>query len=461
MSITGRLQRYAQLGALAGRVGATLVTRRSADGTGEDPGLRQRAEDLARTLGRMRGAAMKMGQTLAIAADHLDLAPELRTALGALHAQGDPVPFEQIRATVEAQLGAPLDALFAAFDPSPLGTASLAQAHAATLHDGRPVVVKVLHDGVEEAVEADLSMLGALPAALRAAGRPALQLEPILKELRAHLHEELDYAREAENIDAFVALYGDDPRVRIPRVVRERSSARVLTLDHLPGRPVDVFVAVASKEARARAAHTLGELFFEQTFRHRLLHADPHPGNFLFEADGRVGLLDFGCVKRFSAASVGAYARIVRGSLDGDRLGALRGVQAFGAWEGALDDDAADTLWTFCQAAVAPWRDGVYEVSEATPSLVRTLGGPAEALARHTEIVPPPDVVMLHRTVAGVYALGRRLGATAAWGSVAAPHLAAAIAAAPLPTDAADAADAARTTPAARATAPRTPTAPA
>jgi len=159
------------LGALAGRVGATWVTRRGADPRADDPGLRHRAEDLGRTLGKMRGAAMKLGQSLAIAADHLDLAPELRMALGTLHAQGEPIPFAAIRATVEAELGAPLQTLFAHFDEAPLGTASLAQAHAARLLDGRRVVVKVLHEGVEEAVASDLSMIGAMPTLMRALGR--------------------------------------------------------------------------------------------------------------------------------------------------------------------------------------------------------------------------------------------------------------------------------------------------
>ena len=417
------------LGALAGRVGATLVTRRGADPSADDPGLRHRAEDLARTLGKMRGAAMKLGQSLAIAADHLDLAPELRMALGTLHAQGEPIPFAAIRATVEAELGAPLLTLFAHFDEAPLGTASLAQAHAARLLDGRRVVVKVLHEGVEEAVASDLSMIGAMPTLMRALGRPVEEIRPIVEELRARVHEELDYAQEAANIDAFVAIYGDDPRVRVPRVVRERTTRRVLTLDHLPGRPADVYVAVASREARARAAQTLAELFFEQTFKHRILHADPHPGNYLFEPDGRVGLLDYGCVKRFTPESIGAYARIVRGALRDDRDEALAGARAFGAWDG-VEGPAADAVWAFCEAAVAPWKDGAYEVSEATPSMVSTLRAPAEAMGRFSEIVAPPDVLMLHRSVAGIYALGRRLGATASWRSIAEQHLDAAIAAA-------------------------------
>ncbi len=429
MALPRRLERYALFGALAGRVGATLLARRGVDSGKDDPAARARALDMARTLGRMRGAAMKLGQSIAVAADHFDLAPEVRMALASLHAEGEPVPFASIRRVVEEGLGSPLAELFAGFEEAPLGTASLAQAHAARLYDGRQVVVKVLHEGVEEAVASDLSMMEMVPFLARAFGRPAEELRPLVEELRARLAEELDYAHEAANIDAFVALYGSDPRLRVPRVVRALSSARVLTMDRLPGRPVDLFMAVASREARSRAARTLAEVFFEQTFQHRMLHADPHPGNYLFDVDGRVGLLDYGCVKRFSAASIGGYARIIRGALAGDREEALAGARAFGAWQG-VEGAAADAVWEFCESAVAPWKDGEYEVSESTPSMVSRLRAPAEAMSRYREVVAPPDVLMLHRAVAGVYALGRRLGATAAWRGIAERHLDTAIAAA-------------------------------
>lgn len=433
MSFTRRLERYAQLGALAGRIGATAVAARVAgrDPGTDDPGLRARAEDLARTLGKLRGGAMKLGQSLAIAADHLDLAPEIRLALGTLHAKGEPLPFAGVRATIERDLGASLEELYASVDPAPLGTASLAQAHAARLHDGRDVVIKVLHEGVEDAVAADLATLDAAGPAWRALGRDPAELRGALDELRARVIEELDYAREADNTELFHTLYAGDARVRIPGVVRDRCGSRVLTLDRLPGRPIDPFIAVASRDARSRAARTLAELFFEQTFRHRVLHADPHPGNYLFEPDGRVGVLDFGCVKQFSVASIGAYARIVRSSLAGDRQGALDGVRAFGAWTGD-DPAAADSIWQFCEAAVRPWRTGEYEVGESEPSLVGHLRPQSTAMFRHADIVGPPDVLFLHRTVGGIYALGRKLGGRAAWRTIAEPHLDAAIRAAEL-----------------------------
>jgi aarF domain-containing kinase len=401
MGIGQRLARYAEYGKLAVKVGASWTDRL------------EQAREVASSLGKLRGAAMKFGQTIAVAAEHLDVPEEVRQALGSLHSQGEPVPWDSIRGVVTRELG-PISKRFATFDEKPLGTASLAQAHAATLPDGTPVVVKVLHDGVEESVEADLSAFRALLAAWRLTGRDRGEVDDLVAEVRERLREELDYGHEAANIEAFVAIYGDDPRIRIPRVHREWSTSRVLTLDRLPGRPIEAFAADASDEARIRAGLNLAELFFEQAFCHRMLHADPHPGNYLFEADGRIGLLDFGCVKRFSAPSMSAYMRIVRCALENDRAGALQATRDFGAWNG--DTPAAgDAVWAFCDAVVGPWRNGPYQVGADDDRLIERVHPAVKQMWAHAEIRGPRDVIFLHRTLAGIYGLGRKLKVKADW----------------------------------------------
>jgi predicted unusual protein kinase regulating ubiquinone biosynthesis (AarF/ABC1/UbiB family) len=413
MAVLDRLARVASLGGLAGRTGGRAVrsTLRGwmGDARADDAkAALGAARDVARTLGRLRGGATKFGQALAIAAEHLDLPDDVRQALAAAHDQGEPVPFPRIRAAIERELGAPLEELFQAVSPDPIGVASLAQAHAARLPDGTPVVVKVLHDGVEEAVEADLLALRGLALAARASGRSAAEMDALIDEVRVRIREELDYLQEAANIEQFRRLYGDDPRVRVPRYHPSHSGARVLTLDHLPGVPLERFAADASPEARQRAGLTLAELFFEQAFRHRVLHADPHPGNYLFEPDGRVGLLDFGCVKRFDAFSIGAYAGIVHHAIRGDRAATLAACRDFGSW-GGTDPAAADCLWDFCEAVAGPWRVGPYEVGGPHDRLADRVRPVGERMWRIEEIRTPPDVVFLHRTIAGVYGMGRRL----------------------------------------------------
>jgi len=253
-----------------------------------------------------------------------------------------------------------------------------------------------------------------LLAAWRVTGRDRSEVEDLVAEIRERLAEELDYANEAANIDAFRAIYGEDPRVRIPRVYREWSTSRVLTLDRLPGLPLDAFVAQATDEARIRAGLGLAELFFEQAFRHRMLHADPHPGNYLFEPDGRIGLIDFGCVKRFSEPSIAAYMQIVRCALENDRAGALAAAKDFGAWHGETPE-AGDAIWAFCDAVVGPWRSGPYQVGADDDRLIERVHPAVKQMWAHREIRGPRDVIFLHRTLAGVYGLGRKLKVKADW----------------------------------------------
>lgn len=423
MAKDGKLSRLARLGSLTGRMtGSYLSDKVKGLFADEDERkeLRERthrdnAVRMVETLGRLKGAAMKIGQQVAIAAQHLDLPDDVRATLSKLHAEAEPVPAARIREVVQAELEAPISELFADFEDAPLGTASLAQAHAATLPTGEAVVVKVLHDGVAESVETDLLALRALLASGRAMGRDKSEVDGVLREVKDRLREELDYLQEAANIHAFATAFAGDERVRVPSLHPSLCTERVLVMDRLMGVPLEDFASSASDETRQRAGLNLAELFFEMAFVKRLLHADPHPGNYLFEPDGRVGLLDFGCVKRFDPYWIGHYARTVLAALDGDREACLQAVRDLGAWVGD-SPEAADAIWDFCQAVVAPWREGSYTIGGTNDSLLDRARPVAEALWRHREIHGPPDIIFLHRTLGGLYTLARRLKVTAEWG---------------------------------------------
>lgn len=409
----GRLSRLARLGSLTSRVAGSVVSDRVRDLVGaarEDDRARRvlsRAEDVAATLGRLKGAAMKVGQQLAVLAEAVDLPPEVAQALGTLHAEAEPVPFPVIRADLEAELGEPLDAVFAWIDEAPLGTASLAQAHAARLPDGAEVVVKVRHAGVDDSVRTDLLALRGLLVGSRVAQRSKAELDAIFDELRERLEEELDYLQEAANLHAYREVFGDDPRVRIPGVHHAQSTERVIVMDRLHGQPVHDFAATATPAARQRAGQTLAELYYEQAFDHRMLHADPHPGNYLFEEDGTVGILDFGCVKRFDEFWIGAYARAALAVLDRDREAALAACVDLGAWDGG-DAGDADALWGFLDAMGTGFRDGRIRLSEG-PSHIEAVRPAARRLVLHPRVRAPRHLIMLHRSLAGLYTLSRTL----------------------------------------------------
>lgn len=387
----------------------------------------RRAETLVAGLSKLKGAAMKFGQQAALLASNLDLPEEVQARLAVLHDKAEPVPWDTIESALQEALGDALDQ-FASIEHTPLGTASLAQAHAATLHDGSSVVVKVLHPGIDDSVEADLLAMKTLLRTGRLVGRGRDEMRDLFDELAEHLREELDYALEADHLDEFSRLFEGDSRFRIPSVYRELSTARVLTLDRIHGVSIDAFLERATPEARRRAGLSLADLFFESTFRHYVLHADPHPGNFLFDEDGRVGVLDFGCVKRFDPVWIATYARLVMAAVDGDAKAILAETRNLGAWTGD-DPEAGKVIIDFCDAVMAPLRKGPYHIGPEDHLLER-VRPVTERMWKFKEIRGPRHLLFLHRTLGGLYTLMRRLEVTEDWPARMRPHLEAAAGAA-------------------------------
>lgn len=307
-------------GKVAAHLGKAAATR--AVGAGDDGAL---GESLADELDRMKGLAMKVGQMASYLEGSLPHAAQ--RGLARLQQGGTALPPDQVRAAIEAALGAPVDALFDTFDDEPLASASVAQVHRATL-GGRALAVKVQHPRIAETFEVDLGNL-------RRLGRLAtlgsdLDAREIVGELRDRLREECDFATEASHQARYAALWAHDPRFRIPEVLPERSTATVLTTTFLPGRRFDDFLAGSTPAERDRAGALLFELAFASIFRHRVLHGDPHPGNFLFPEDGALGVLDFGCVRWFDEGFVRTWRRLAWVILDGRRADLTEAMVATG-----------------------------------------------------------------------------------------------------------------------------------
>lgn len=267
----------------------------------------------------LRGGVLKLGQ---FASTRVDLLPPVYVeALGRLQDRVPAVSTDAVLARIESELG-PVTWRFASFDAEPIAAASLAQVHAATLEDGREVVVKVQVPGVEDLVRADLAALRIL-APLLAEIVPGADLDTIAGELARSVESELDYVREAGHAEAFALLFAGDADVIVPEVVGGFSSGRVLVLERIRGtRLIDWLDACEGRgEDGARDRdHLLGTLvrcLADQVLQHGLLHADPHPGNFLVvegdeSANGRprLALLDFGSVQHYTPERRCAWARL-------------------------------------------------------------------------------------------------------------------------------------------------------
>ncbi len=307
----GRLARLAALGtrAGAGRLASTLGSK-VADAT-----VAAAAVD---ALGTMRGLALKLGQM----ASYVDGAvPEehratYEAALKTLRSAAPAMPAEKVPRVVARELGRRPEELFATWEPEPFAAASIGQVHRATLFDGRAVAVKVQYDGVARAVKSDLanvSLFTALAGPLAARADAAAQLA----ELRARFEEELDYAHEANAQRRFAAIFKGDPKIKIPEVIADRSSARVLTTSFAVG--VDFEAACAAPEDERRAwGETLWRFVFTSLLVHGLFNADPHPGNYLFAPGGVVHFLDFGCSRAIRPERMTDLRAAHRAAIAGD-----------------------------------------------------------------------------------------------------------------------------------------------
>jgi ubiquinone biosynthesis protein len=243
---------------------------------------------------------VKLGQILSTRADLLP--SEYIDELSTLQDHVPPFPVEQLRAEIERSFGKRVDELFRSIDATPLAAASIAQVHRAETLEGERVVVKVQRPGISQQIRADLSVLHYLARLLEAVVEETGLYTPtgIVEEFDRAIHEELDFEREANNVEAFVATHRDRPFVRIPKVYRALSNSTVLTLELLDG--VKISQVDLAQHDRQKLARQLIETSFRMLFQDGLFHADPHPGNILVLAGDVLGLLDFGLVGRLTKA---------------------------------------------------------------------------------------------------------------------------------------------------------------
>ncbi|HEU4388911.1 MAG TPA: AarF/UbiB family protein, partial [Blastocatellia bacterium] len=254
-----------------------------------------RPEHLRMALEEMGATFIKLGQILSTRPDLLP--PEYQIELAKLQDSAAPVSGREVMERIEEELGRPADRAFAEFDPLPLAAASIGQAHAARLHDGTEVVVKIRRPGVVEQVEEDLEILESLAAAAARRWEMADRYDVVglAQEFAQTLRAELDYIREGRNAEQFATNFEGDRAVHIPRIFWETTTSRVLTIERIRGIKIGELQHITGRMIdRRRVAGQAARVILDMVFRDGFFHADPHPGNFFIEPDGRIGLIDFG-----------------------------------------------------------------------------------------------------------------------------------------------------------------------
>jgi predicted unusual protein kinase regulating ubiquinone biosynthesis (AarF/ABC1/UbiB family) len=347
---TGRIGRTARVGGLVTGQGLRWAGMRTANRLRSperaEAAQRERTaalvDELVEQLGRMRGAAMKVGQMISMV--EFDGLPEdqrqaLQTKLASLRDDVPPVPFAKLERMMRQEFGGPLSHVFSEFEEQAFAAASIGQVHRAVTVAGEEVAVKVQYPGVAEAVETDMrNALMLLPLVKRLA--PGLDAKALFSELRERISEELDYELEAQHQRRVGRLLRGHPFIFVPRVDTALSTRRVLTTEYVAGERFEA-VRESAETERDRYGEIVYRFYFGLAYRDRIALGDPHPGNYLLRPDGRVAFLDYGLLRDIDPERVDAERTIARAVLDRDAP-ALKSALVAGGYLPAERADAVD-----------------------------------------------------------------------------------------------------------------------
>jgi len=452
---TSRLARLARLGALGPRalpiaaeaLRRAVGTRRTAEEEAEAKArvlksAKKTAEAMLKTLGEMKGLPLKLGQM----ASYIDgLAPpgyeeKFQRVLARLQQKAPPLSPEAAVKVVREDLGDHPRELFAEWEDHPFAAASIGQVHRAVTRGGERVAVKVQYPGIDRAIENDLKSLSLLEGLIAPIGR-RYRSKQTLDEIKAVFMREIDYGLEAEAVESFRRAHEGDHDIVVPRVLHSLSSKRVLTLELIGGVDYATFCERAPQDDRDAAGATLARFMFRPLWKHGLLYADPHPGNYRFLGGGRVAFLDFGCHKQLDEALVSGMKRYVVALQQGDMVAFYKAcVDVLGYDPSDHDSFALFTEYTklVCTPLVV---EGRYKMTKefARESVAFLVRGGRKLVFKEGDAMPtlpaplrtPSDLTFVNRLQWGFGSVLAGLGAEANWREIVEPWLHGAMVAVP------------------------------
>jgi ubiquinone biosynthesis protein len=347
---------------------------------------------LRRALEELGPTFMKLGQVLSTRPDLVP--PTLESELSLLQDAAPTVRFGDIEATVERALGQSLGEVFDRFDRTPLAAASIGQVHAATLPDGRDVVVKVRRPRVADQVDVDLALLAKLAAIAARNQTLARRYDPVglAREFAQTLRAELDYLREGRNADLVAAGFVGDDRVHIPAVCWEQTRVDVLTEERVHGIKVDDLQALdAAGLDLPTVARTFVDAYLTMVFVHGFFHADPHPGNVFVEQAERIGFVDFGMVGSVSAHIARGLSAILLALVGCDAARMTHGLLRLGI---AIEDIDRAALERDLAALLTRHAGRPLEELRVGPLLAEVM-----AIVRAHQLHLPSELALLLKTV--------------------------------------------------------------
>lgn len=425
---TGKLARSAVVGVAVARAGVAQLAH-SARQRVQATTTNTEAHDEAlgriafQALNQLKGVALKASQLLSM---DIGLLPEaMRQQLARAHYQATPLNRALVLKLLRQEFGQGPDDLFAQFEPQAFAAASLGQVHAATLHTGEAVAVKLQYPGMAATLQSDLQLLRLLLNTLgqHSATMPSPQvLERTLADISTTLAQELDYVQEAQQLQWF-GRHLPNPLLVLPQPVPSHSTARVLTMHKLDGLHLEAWLATHPSQAeRDHYGQLLFDLFLHSSFSLQHLQTDPHPGNFLFMPGGQLGLLDFGCTRTLDPAFCHSLARAWCAVLC--RPKDTTALQAAYSELGLIDPAISEAV--FCTELLPalqamqdwqclPFRKAVYDFGQLP--LPPRPGAEHRQVMQHLQAVPP-DLPYFDRAHLGLVQMLRAMRARVRTGNV-------------------------------------------
>lgn len=411
-------QRTARLASLplgvAGRVAASWG-KRLVGHDAEDVNAQlsaRTAEQLFAVLGELKGGAMKFGQALSVfeAAIPDQLAAPYREALTKLQSEAPPMSPQSVRRMLDEQLGTGWRRRFSHFSDEPAAAASIGQVHRAVWHDGREVAVKVQYPGADEALRSDLRQLQRFSRLFQAIV-PGMEVKPLLSELRDRMVEELDYREEADNQRAFAAAFRGHTDIVVPAIVA--SAPKVIVSEWITGTPMAQIIRGGSRSDRDDIGTKLSLFHSCSPALTGLLHADPHPGNFLRLDDGRLGVLDFGAAAKLPGGAPRTLGVAIRLAVEERCAELLELLCSEGFVRPGMQLQAEDVL-----AYLGPFADPVRAETfhftrawmQSQAERVGDFSGPDFRTGRALNL--PPSYLLIHRVSTGTFGVLCQLDAT-------------------------------------------------
>ncbi|CAH1553809.1 ABC1 kinase family protein [Vibrio owensii] len=426
---THRISRFSKFASLATRVAGNVI----AEGSKQiAKGNKPKAKDLLLTpqniarltdqLAHLRGAAMKLGQMLSMDAGDV-LEPELADILSRLRSNADPMPAKQLNGVMEGSLGANWKAEFLSFNFKPIASASIGQVHQAYSDAGDNLAVKVQYPGIRKSIDSDVDNVGTL---LKVVGLipESVDYKGLLEEAKKQLHDEADYAREAQFAIRYHDALKEHPHFVVPKIHTESSSDSVLAMEFIDGSPIEQ-IEHYDQSTRDFVMHSLLELLFRELFEFKMVQTDPNFANYLYiENTRQIGLLDFGATREYSERFSTGYRQAFASVVNNDEQGLNDALEQIGFFSQTILPDQRQAILDLVKMACEPMLvDEPYDFKAS--GLAQKLREAGTILSMEQEYwhTPPADALFLHRKIGGMYLLAARIGAKVNIRQLVSPYL--------------------------------------